>query len=334
MHNIKLTQPDKELLALLQTIRFSTIRHSGGMRQSLMQSFDQLYFIDLHGNAKKKEKTPEGKLDQNVFDIQQRVAISIFIKKQGLKKGVFHTDFWGSRKQKLYNSIDTLDFTELKPKSPFYLFTPQNEKLWEQYKNFWSVKDIFELSGVGITTAHDNFVIDENKAVLLKRFQDFKFSERDSKQLHQKFNVKEKKGWNILQGWDNLQKTTDLSKFIIPVNYRIFDKRYIFYENKLVWRTVRKVMQHFQNDNVAIITTRQISTGSFLHSFISKYIFESSYVSNKTKEISSCFSLYLYEKQKKDIFKQEKPEKSIVRYKEELKKYTDKFEFEEETLIK
>ena len=51
-----------------------------GMRQSLMATFDQIYVLDLHGNAKKKEKSPDGTKDENVFDIEQGVAISILIK--------------------------------------------------------------------------------------------------------------------------------------------------------------------------------------------------------------------------------------------------------------
>jgi len=309
-----------------------------GMRQSLMQSFDQLYFIDLHGNSKKKEKTPEGKADQNVFDIEQGVAISIFIKKPGLKKGVFHTDFWGSRKQKfdlcIDNSVETLDFSELKPKTPFYLFTPQNEKLWEAYKSFWSVKDIFILSNVGVVTAKDDFVINENKEVLLKRFNEFKFSERDKRLLHEKFNLKEKKSWDIIDAWESLKKETDLNQFIKPINYRIFEKKYIFYAEKFIERKRTEVMQHFQNGNKALVTTRQVSTGSFYHSFISEYIFESSYVSNKTREITYGFPLYLYENQTKNIFKQDKPEDAIFRYKEELKKHTDRLKYDEETLRK
>ena len=53
-----------------------------GMRQSLMRSFDQIYVLDLHGNAKKKERSPDGSDDQNVFDIEQGVAISLLVKEK------------------------------------------------------------------------------------------------------------------------------------------------------------------------------------------------------------------------------------------------------------
>ena len=56
-----------------------------GMRQHLMQTFNDIYILDLHGNTKKKERAPDGCKDENVFDIQQGVAIGIFVKRAGKK---------------------------------------------------------------------------------------------------------------------------------------------------------------------------------------------------------------------------------------------------------
>ena len=53
-----------------------------GMRQSLMNTFDKIYLLDLHGNSKKKETAPDGSKDENVFDIQQGVAICLMVKTQ------------------------------------------------------------------------------------------------------------------------------------------------------------------------------------------------------------------------------------------------------------
>ncbi len=50
------------------------------MRQSLAKNFDEIYIMDLHGNSKRKEVTPDGLPDKNVFDIQQGVAICFMIK--------------------------------------------------------------------------------------------------------------------------------------------------------------------------------------------------------------------------------------------------------------
>ena len=63
-----------------------------GMRRSLLDSFRHIYVLDLHGNAKKVERAPDGGNDQNVFDIEQGVAISFFVKQPDVEEGVYHAD--------------------------------------------------------------------------------------------------------------------------------------------------------------------------------------------------------------------------------------------------
>jgi predicted helicase len=90
------------------------------MRQSLMQSFDDIYVLDLHGNTKKKERALDDTKDENVFDIQQGVAIGIFVKRKGKveiphSSNVYHTHLW-------------------EPLSPLYLFRPQDTILRAEYE--------------------------------------------------------------------------------------------------------------------------------------------------------------------------------------------------------
>ena len=136
-----------------------------GMRQSLMQSFDEIYLLDLHGNSLKKEKCPDGSKDENVFDIQQGVAIALFIKKKGnVKKKVSHSELWGVREDKYdwlnKHDIKTTKWETIKPKSEFYLFIPRDEGLLKQYETYPKITDIFPVNSVGIVTSRDNFVID------------------------------------------------------------------------------------------------------------------------------------------------------------------------------
>jgi predicted helicase len=70
-----------------------------GMRQSLMQTFPQLSVIDLHGNANKKEQSPAGSEDKNVFDIRQGVAVCLAAR-GGAASTVEHAEIWGSREEK------------------------------------------------------------------------------------------------------------------------------------------------------------------------------------------------------------------------------------------
>ncbi len=141
-----------------------------GMRQSLMQEFDEIYVLDLHGNSKKKEESPDGTVDRNVFDIQQGVAIGIFVKHQrkdltglrdlsGLAK-VHHAHLYGDRTFKyeylMGNDLKTTFWTTLQPQSPFYLFVPQNVDLLAEYQQGWKVTEMMPISSVGIVTARDH----------------------------------------------------------------------------------------------------------------------------------------------------------------------------------
>lgn len=79
-----------------------------GMRYSLLKTFDEFYVVNLHGSFLKKEKTPSGGRDENVFDIRPGVAISIFVKYQKLKeKKIFYSEQWGLRKGK-YDWLEKL----------------------------------------------------------------------------------------------------------------------------------------------------------------------------------------------------------------------------------
>jgi hypothetical protein len=89
-----------------------------GMRQSLLRSFDDIYILNLHGNAKKKERAPDGGPDENVFDIQQGVAIGLFIKRHDVAKShatatIHYADLWGERATK-YAALSEHDFNSVK----------------------------------------------------------------------------------------------------------------------------------------------------------------------------------------------------------------------------
>jgi len=249
-----------------------------GMRQSLMNSFNEIYILDLHGNSLKKEKCPDGSKDENVFDIRQGVAIGLFIKKKGEKKcKVYHSECWGLRQNKydwlLQNDLKTTDWQALKPKSKFYLFIPRDERLLERYERYLKVTDIFPLYGVGMTTARDNFVIDRDKNKLLNRIRLFKNSKYSDEELHQSFQINRKKGWSIRKAWNRLQSISDsdLNKFILPVLYRPFDVQWIFYHDSVVWRTVKRIMRHMMQGNLGLIVSRQVLR-EFHHVFCTEQI--------------------------------------------------------------
>jgi predicted helicase len=237
-----------------------------GMRWHLLNTFDKIYVIDLHGNSKKKEVAPDGSKDENVFDIIQGVSINLFVRTGGRKKGqlgkVYHTDVWGTREVKYdgltHQTLASFTTRQLDPRPPFYFFLPVDSEAAGEYEQGIELPKLFAVNNVGMTTAHDEFVIDESSSALTDRFTVFKSRPADASALHSEFEVRKKEGWDILDGWKNLQMVDRISELIEPLTYRPFDNRFILYDQKLVWRTGHKVMRHFQSGaNVAILLGRQ-----------------------------------------------------------------------------
>ena len=169
-----------------------------GMRRSLMETFDDLYLLDLHGNARRREKAPDGRKDMNVFDIQQGVAIGFFVKhgqnsRQGTKN-VFWAELWGERDAGTSggkygwlaaNTVKTTPWRRLVPQAPSYLFVPQDGKTTEEYKNGWKITDIFLEHSVGITTARDKLSIQFDVDRLRQIVNDFSEHEiEDARQFY------------------------------------------------------------------------------------------------------------------------------------------------------
>ncbi|MGH9401040.1 MAG: type ISP restriction/modification enzyme, partial [Terriglobia bacterium] len=235
-----------------------------GMRQSLMDLFTDIYVLNLHGNSKKKERCPDGSPDENVFDIQQGVTLGIFVKepdKAGPGK-VFHADVWGLRGSKYQYLFETdvqrTRWAEVFPKSPDYLFVPQDTDLLAEYRCGWATTEIFSQYGAGMTTARDHVVIDFEESPLVERASLFRDSKDSDADLCGKLGIPEKKGWNIRNARKLIQGERDLRKHIKPLLYRPFDRRLIFYHDSLVWRTVRQVMGHMIcGENVGLLATRQ-----------------------------------------------------------------------------
>ena len=188
---------------------------------------------------------------------------------------------YGTRESK-FKQINEIDleashFTKLEPCAPFYLFVPQDNTLRAQYDKGWSLRDVFIESGVGITSAHDDFVVDTNKERLANKFVNFQKSEK-SLDLHDKFNVNKKAGWDILKAWEELQvlSANDIDNLICKIDYRPFDARHIIYHDALVWRTVKKMTNHLLGkQNISLVFVRnQQGTSYYDNVFISKNIID------------------------------------------------------------
>lgn len=237
-----------------------------GMRWNLLKTYDKIYSIDLHGNAKKKETAPDGSVDVNVFDIEQGVSINVFVK-TGKKKGselgkVFHYDLFGKRESKyeflINNSLKTVSYKQLKAESPNFFFTAKDFTEELIYNKGFSILDLFPLNSLGLLTKRDNLSIDFDKDDLEKKITFFLDETKTVEEVCKYFNlvVKDKDKWDANQTRRSVSKF-DVKDQIKNVQYRPFDNRKIFYNPYFVARPNTKVLQHFSKENVGLIICRQ-----------------------------------------------------------------------------
>lgn len=231
-----------------------------GMRRSLMNSFNQIYILDLHGNKKKKERCPDGSEDKNVFDIQQGVAVILAVKKPGLKRKVSHADCWGLREVKYEwlkaNHVKSTKWRKLMPKSDFYFFVPRDEKLLTVYQTYAKLTDVFQVSSVGVVTSRDDFAIANTADELKTRIWMFRDETTSDNIIKQAFGLKDKTAWKIKAAREKLRAEKNWEQQIIPILYRPLDRRWIFYSDTVVERTRREVMRHMMADNLALCVGR------------------------------------------------------------------------------
>ncbi len=275
-----------------------------GMRQQLMNTFTDMYILDLHGSVKKSTRSPDGSKDENVFDIQQGVAIGVFIKKPG-KNGpatIRHAHVWGTRELKhkrlSEESVETTSWIQIHPQSPFYLFIPQDTALLLEYQDGWKVTDVMPLSSTGVKTHRDHFVVDFERSALWKRIGDFRnLSDISDQDIARMYNLHDTRDWKLSQRRRSLAGDREWEDYFTQCLYRPFDLRAYYHHEDAVELPRHEVMRHMlAGENVGLITTRQQSQQGVPWALVgvSDRIIECCAISNKTKEANYFFPLYLY----------------------------------------
>ncbi|GAA7190509.1 DNA methyltransferase [Helicobacter pylori] len=205
-----------------------------GLRHSLLECYDELYILNLHGNTRKKEKTPQGAKDENVFNIMQGVSINLFVKKaQATKQKIFYYDVYGQRAEKYaflaQNDLDSIEWLELAPREPFYLLIPQETLLLEEYEQGFSVQEMFQVGGTGICSKKDHVVFHKDKKSLLKLLKDF--STLEPSELRRKYNIgDDSRDWRLNNAIKEVETNIKrLEEYIVSCQYRPFDYRWTYY---------------------------------------------------------------------------------------------------------
>lgn len=261
------------------------------MRKKLLDDFSEIFILNLHGSSKKQEKTPEGGKDENVFDIQQGVAIILLVKNKDINKWINYADVWGLREEK-YKFLDNYDFenTEwlnLKPTDPQNFFVVKDFEEGDKYKKFTSVSDIFIKFNAGIATGKDDALIDFERQPLLRKLS------INDKLAFEVFMKNNKVDGELIKKWFDELNKINIGEQIKEYSYRPFDNRYIIYNSKILQRARGIIMDNFlTKPNIGFIFRKNI-TGSWRHAFVTESLMDGNYLEARTY----VFPLYLYNKQ-------------------------------------
>jgi hypothetical protein len=269
------------------------------MRESFLKDFTDVYVLDLHGSAKRREQAPEGGRDENVFDIQQGVAISILLNDSDATQlsRIHHYDLWGHREAKYaklsVENVGSLCWTILEPQANQFFFVPTDERWKAEYRSYAALTEAFKIYGNGIGTDRDNLFYDADRTELINRMK-ILFSARGKQEpFSEQYRVQDSSSYRLLS---RLETARYDESNIDRCLYRPFDLKWLYYDVELTSRSAFNVMRNLMYDkrNMALLVTRQLSTGSFHHVFVSPGLTDRDPLSVATRERTQVFPLYLY----------------------------------------
>ena len=210
-----------------------------GMRHSILNGFNTIYLLNLHGSSRITEVVPETERDENIFDISQGVCLLLCVKERDNSTAtkVHYADIWGSREEK-YNilsetDIQSTEWCELQPISPYYLFVPQTADYSAEYEIGWAVTDIFQTDSVGIVTGRDKFTLHWTVEKLRETVTDFvSLSVDDAREKYQL--PKDSQDWKIHRAQADIRSHPDVEQHIQSIHYRPFDTRWTYYTGTII----------------------------------------------------------------------------------------------------
>ncbi len=304
----RIEQTGEGILAFITNHNFLDNPTFRGMRRQLLQSFNDIYIANLHGNSLKGEVTPDGNIDNNVFDIRTGVSISIFVKESGNcdQHKVHYVDVWGNREAKYkileHSQLNTLDWQEISVNQPYYLFVPVDFDTHTEYESLPNVSDILPIRSVGLYSARDSFTIHDTRESVWKTVTDF--SSSDAETAREFYNLgHDVQDWKVAFAQADIRESGPSNKHIREICYRPFDNRYTYYTGKtngFICRPRREVMRHlFEFNNLAFVTLRRPRTELVGNFWVTNGITDKTVISSKDN--AYVFPLYLYPTKQKEL---------------------------------
>ena len=230
-----------------------------GFRRNFATQFSNIATLDLHGNSKKKELSPDGSIDENVFEIQQGVSVFVAWNSYDENRKILHSDLFGSRESKYErlngSSYASTNWSVVSSSEPYYLLMPQSEDLRVEYDAGMRITDLTITNGWGVATRKDYLLVDFDREDLRSKFNKILGGTvNDAYSL----GLKESPHWKLSSVKERLGKT--VGERVVKYAYRPFDNRWVFYEPLMIERGDHRwaIARHLINlkDNLSLLVSR------------------------------------------------------------------------------
>jgi hypothetical protein len=274
-----------------------TQRH---MRRHLRRTFDAIYVLNLHGDIRTDSGSAEK--DENVFDITQGVAISIFVKKGASAKGqlspVYYANAHGTRKSKydrlISDTVSSAEFSEIEAEAPKYRFLPSGDPWRETYEAGFPLNELALTYSSGVQTKRDSICVTYTRSELEQILSDFALC--NASELRERYGLpKDGRDWTISSAKADVASGNGQ---IHEFTYKPFDTRYFYFSGKtkgFVAYPRREVMQHVVGrENISLLFNRQNVRDYFSYAGVTQFACNHGtfYLGNRGQDY--CFPLYLY----------------------------------------
>jgi len=253
------------------------------MRSAMLGFFETIRLLNLHGDSRKQFSPPDGKADENVFDIQQGVTISLLWRKnkQSLHTDLGYAEIWGTREERygaLQSSSVLLDASEeLRPTTPYFLFIPTAKEMEAEFYSAWHLYDVFgtgnheidnhESYGAGFVTQQDKFAIAFSPQALADNIRKFVSLNASDNELWRKFEFCSTNQWSFDRAKKELQHI-DIQRLTKLCLYRPFDYRYTIFDRNVCTILRKRITSQFDDPNIALLATRRVTRLPFNNVFV------------------------------------------------------------------
>lgn len=291
----KVKQSGKGIVGMITNNSFLDGLIHRDMRKKLLDDFNEIYILNLHGSSKRQEDKPENiKKDKNVFDIQQGVSVTLAIKNPGVHKSVKYFDLWGDREGK-YNFLNKYDFSsppwkDITPIEPFFFLTVKDFSGSTQYELFTPLYKIFRKFTASVVTGKDEVLTDTNINNLKNRILFILNPSQNNNLLQGAYKLDNSAGNKIL---DNRKEINFNESKIQKYHYRPLDYKFIYYEPEFLERHRYYLASSLLRQNLAICASRLTANKNFTNVIVADCLPD--YKLAESSRGSYFFPLYLYQ---------------------------------------